>query len=430
MGWNPFLEFAKSVKNDYVKRFHECFYETGASDRKRNATCLNLWAEKLGNKKYLAILSGLNLQQYKTFIIAHYNPYSSAEDEDGNAVNYKDFFYLYDSLYKECRGVMIDIEKEKLVLVPFRKFFNLNEMEECTTEKVSKRIETAKCVEFSNKLDGSMIPAGIYPIGGKPEVVASASNCNSPESSYQLKNALDYLSKHPDYTRMLYDHPDDTYIFEHIFPQIDPHIVRYEQNGLYLVGIRNKETGKEEPYSEVIRRAEEYGVLTTEVYQITLDNVLENLDAKAAAEAEGFVANIDGYRVKIKYNDYVAMHRMAFQFGSYNGVIKAIADNSLDDALSKIPECYREDVLKRAGEVTDIVDKLSKIVEEYASHLPKGDRKTAMIWVNENVPKAYQGFVRNIYYGRDIEFLKKGNTYRSMADLLELLATKTQEKAE
>ena len=39
------------------------------------------------------------------------------------------------------------------------------------------------------------------------------------------------------------------------------------------------------------------------------------------------------------------------------------------------------------------------------------DKKEAMIWINENVPKKYQSYVRNIYLGIKIDYLvqKKGS---------------------
>lgn len=36
----------------------------------------------------------------------------------------------------------------------------------------------------------------------------------------------------------------------------------------------------------------------------------DEVDKKKSNEAEGFVLNIDGYKVKVKYDDYVRMHRL------------------------------------------------------------------------------------------------------------------------
>lgn len=46
-----------------------------------------------------------------------------------------------------------------------------------------------------------------------------------------------YVSAHPEYQTLIKDFEDKTCIFESIFPKKDPHIVVYENPGLYLTGI-------------------------------------------------------------------------------------------------------------------------------------------------------------------------------------------------
>ena len=50
----------------------------------------------------------------------------------------KIFWDRYDGFYRECRSVVIDIEKECIVLCPFSKFFNINELEETSIENIQK----------------------------------------------------------------------------------------------------------------------------------------------------------------------------------------------------------------------------------------------------------------------------------------------------
>lgn len=417
---NLFLEFVKEVKKAYEERIGKCSYEGMESEKKRNATCLNRWVNELKDPYFMSVLSGLSLQQYKTYIIAHYNDLFCAADEDGNEIGFAQFFYVHDSLYKECRGIVVDVEKEELVLMPFKKFFNLEELPEVSLENVRKRLENAKCVEFSNKLDGSMISAGVY----NGEVVASGSSCNDPSVSVQVLNSLKYIKEHKNYEKLLWNYPGDTHIFEHIFPTIDPHVVNYNQMGLYLIGIRNKETGEEYSYDVILKRAKEYGILTTEVYQVSLDDVIQNLDAKAATEAEGFVMNVDGYRVKIKYDDYVLMHRTIANTASYNGIIVALDKGTLDDIIAKIPDAYKQSLIDKAKEVTHIVEEIDRQVMGYANRLPDRDKKCVMVWINQNVPKKYQGCVREVYYGRKPEYLKKrAEGYHTMKELQEWLTS-------
>jgi hypothetical protein len=72
------------------------------------------------------------------------------------------FWDLYDGFYKECRSIVIDVKNEDIALSPFRKFRNINECEENSLENITRLMQSAKCIEFTNKLDGSMQSARYY----------------------------------------------------------------------------------------------------------------------------------------------------------------------------------------------------------------------------------------------------------------------------
>lgn len=58
-----------------------------------------------------------------------------------------------------------------------------------------------------------------------------------------------------------------------------------------------------------------------------------------------------------------------------------------------------------------------KVIEAAFECAPKIDKKEFMIWVNENVRREIQGFVRCKYYGKDYNVLKKGNGYMKRKDM-------------
>ena len=47
--------------------------------------------------------------------------------------------------------------------------------------------------------------------------------------------------------------------------------------------------------------------------------------------------------------------------------------------------------------------------KQYYDTAPKTNKKDFMIYVSENVPKEYQVYCRELYYGHDINVLKSGN---------------------
>jgi RNA ligase len=226
----------------------------------------------------------------------------------------------------------------------------------------------------------------------------------------------------PGYKQMLRDLPDCTFIFEYIALK-DAHVVKYtkEQEGLYLIGIRNTETGYELDYNAIITFANGFNIPTTKLFDKTLEQVLSELDDKSSDEAEGFVINIDGYRLKVKYSDYVSIHKALSKLSSVNLIIRSIADDKYDDLLSKLPIAYHDHVKKVAAIVVNYITETEKTIREYYSRAPKDNKKEFMIWVDSNVPKKYRGYCRELYLGKTINVIKSGNekqpSYKKLKDM-------------
>lgn len=412
--WNPLLRLFMEIKASYLQKFNIISYEPIKNSA--NGTCVNRWVTELDDPVFTGKLSGLRLWQYKKFIIAHYTDFY-ALDEKGEKIDYKNMFSAYNGLYMECRGIIIDIIEEKLVNVPFRKFFNIDENEDTSMKNVLERAKHAKIFEVTDKMDGSMISASYY----ENEIVIGASGCNHPDYSEEVRNAYAYVSAHPEYQTLIKDFEDKTCIFESIFPKKDPHIVVYENPGLYLTGIRDNETGKEYTYEKVLKIADEYKIPSTIKFNKTLDEILNELDAKKAAEAEGFVLNIDGLKVKVKYNDYVKIHRATIEGGRMNSVIKALADGTFDDLYSKIPDAFKPQTLSYAEEITDLVKSLDNYAASEYEKVKELPIKEAMLAINKNVKKCFRGSVTAKYKNKPYNFLRsKIGHYIKYQKLLDL----------
>ncbi len=102
---------------------------------------------------------------------------------------------------------------------------------------------------------------------------------------------------------------------------------------------------------------------------------MNELNDKSSDEAEGFVINIDGYKVKLKYNDYVHIHKAISKLSSINLVIRSIADEKYDDLLAKLPAAYHDQVKKVAAIVVDYIDRTEKIIKKYFNEAPKNNKK-------------------------------------------------------
>ena len=183
-------------------------------------------------------------------------------------------------------------------------------------------------------------------------------------------------------------------------------------------------TGVTYDYNTVIKTAASYpGVKTTEVYKKSFSEVLDSLNKVRGNDAEGYVVNIDGFRVKIKYDDYLAMKNLMERKSVGKAVIRAIANGNFDDIYSRIPDNNKKLALMVAERVNEWVsDKDTKVHEYYNTFSKITDTKEFMITVSKMVPKPYQSYVRMLYKGESYNYLKKFEDtdqpcYKSPAEL-------------
>lgn len=413
--WNPVFKFVMQVKHEYQKKFGKNAVEELDTT---NKTVLEYWIEALNNPEYAERIKPLELNQHGNLLLLRYGRFSSifGGEEDVTA---DDFWNLYDGFYMECRSIVIDVVAEKIALCPFRKFRNLNECEENSTENIRKRIENAKCVEISNKLDGSMQSASWY----NGRLLVAGSHAINTDNSWRLRDGIIMLNANRNYIDMISSYPMYTFIFEYISLK-DAHVVKYkkEQEGMYLIGIRNNETGEQASYARVTAFARRFNVPCTQIFAKTFDDVLKDVKIIKSDEQEGFVLNIDGYMVKVKGDDYVQIHKIFSALSSTNLIIQNIADGTLDDLVAKVPATYIDKITEVYNIVSKYITYVDNLVDEYFRNAPKADRKEFMVWVDANVKPPYRGYVRNMYLGIDNNYIKSGNSesphYKRLAEMV------------
>lgn len=412
MSWNPALNKFIEIKNEYKKQIGNITYSYISGYTNKSETCLERWVSELNNiepnnkyTEYQDILSRLELNQHNNMLLIRYARYSGIYDNEIEASE-EDLWDKYDGFYRECRSIVIDVEKDCIILAPFRKFFNINECAETALEKIEARIKNAKTIEFSDKLDGSMQSARYY----NGEIIVAGSQALDKEASWRLEDGYNRILTQDNYVDMIKSYPNYTFIFEYI-SLADAHIVKYtkEDEGMYLIGIRDITTGEEKDYHTVLKFAEKYKILTTKIYDKTLDVLMKELDDKSSSEAEGFVINIDNYKVKLKYNDYVFMHHALGKLSSINLIIRSIADDKYDDLISKLPIAYHDRVKKVSSIVFKYIHDTNTKINEYYYKAPKENRKDFMIWIDNNVPKNYSGYCKCKYLNKEFNVLKSND---------------------
>lgn len=429
--WNPVYNFVMQIKHDFEKKAGRVSYDK-ITRKKPNGgfeylTCVEYWAEQLKNQEYIERLRPLEINQKGSFVLFRYANYSSnAEGETEVNVFDNDFWNLYDGFYKECRSVVIDVEKETIVIAPFKKFMNLNQTEEYSLENVQKRIEKATCVEISTKIDGSMQCVSFY----EGEYIMTGAQAVALDNSWRLQDGYNRFMAEDNLKRMVRENPNFTFIFEYVALK-DAHVVVYtkEQEGLYLIGIRDNLTGKQLSYNNIVTLGLSYNIkLMTDIHNETLEEVLENLDKYKSNEAEGVVLYIDGFMVKVKYNDYAQVHRLLSMISAPNLIIEAVADGWIDDLISKVPDIYRWRVEVLVNLLGEYIKEQNKIVWDYFVDIiadmvgSTNSTKEFMLKVEEVVPKKYRSYVRNKWLDKENNWLKSQVTsdtphYRNLSEL-------------
>lgn len=443
--WHPLFYWVKLVKGMYLislsssringKLSKEQFEEELKSvDFKHWLDFIQSYAEENNlveaYSRVLDVFKPLNITVFGPYALFKYKSFIELNDMGYDS----SFFELYDGLYLECRSVVFDVEKEKIILAPQRKFKNVGEDEkDWSLKSILARInspDTTK-VEIMNKMDGSnqnFIFTDLCLANGW--LFGSGSSALDRKESWRLDRGYMFLESNPNYKMMMRYHPFWTFGFEFCSPD-NPVVVKYtkEQEGLYLFMARNNLTGKEMPLDELRKIAKEYNVMMADVYDNeTLESIMAKTGDYTSAEKEGWVIRItdkngDVFKAKLKCDDYVLMHKAITKLVSPNAIIQAMADGRWDDFFSKIPDAYKPKATEIATKVSRYVYEKRRALDFLYTKVSKeawrkvGEandalgpyefvsegvtRKIWMLTIQEIVPKAEQGKIIAMYLGKE-----------------------------
>ena len=130
-------ELVFKIKKEYLNKFHNICYDYP------NEVCLLHWINELGYKEYIDIFNYLTIKQLGNNLLFKYKDFEQLFYYN-QELKYRDFWNLYDGIYRECRGLVLDIKNEEIVCLPYPKFFNINEQDE--TSEIVIRNKLLKAV--------------------------------------------------------------------------------------------------------------------------------------------------------------------------------------------------------------------------------------------------------------------------------------------
>ena len=234
-------------------------------------------------------------------------------------------FAQYDRVWNEvtlaCRGLILN-DTNEIIARPFPKFFNLGEPEAQELPPTSFQV--------FDKLDGSL--GILYWLDNKPYIASRGSF-----SSEQSDKANELLhQKYVDGIPNL--NPSYTYLFEIIYPENRVVVDYGNEEKLVLIGIIETKTGIELPLVDI-------GFPLVKEY--TNFSKIEELTQQQWDNHEGFVIRFEnGYRVKIKFEEYVRLHRILTQFSTVDIWEGLSGETSLQILLENVPDEFFEWVKK------------------------------------------------------------------------------------
>lgn len=306
-------------------------------DKIENWQELSEWVDKQGTKedKDFFNLIKANYNETQSRVTFKYKQIPNLMiTEEGVSV-----WDAYDGRLRECRGITFDTINKECILHPFDKFFEVDQVEETRLESVRSAIAKANpaTIEFTEKMDGSLTSIRWY----RNELVVASMSMN--ESTF-----VDYIKRFitPEIEKMCKENPDCTFIFECI-EEMNPHVVHYamKQLGLYMLSYRNMTNGQLSSYSDSYALSKKYNVRHTIILETTLNAELERLSKVSGTECEGSVVSINGWRVKIKGEDYKKLHHTISSIG-VNELIERVANGTIDDVYEYLTSLNKELVEK------------------------------------------------------------------------------------
>lgn len=236
----------------------------------------------------------------------------------------------WDNITKMCRGLVVDREGN-IVAKGFDKFFN---MEEITLGELPE-----ESFEIFEKMDGSL--GILFWYQGK-WILATRGSFTSNQSVKAmeiLKSKYNVESIPKGYTTLV----------EIIYPE-NRIVCSYDDEQLVVLGMFSTLSGKELDYSTLVAVSEESKMPVVK----KLDGITDYNTLKSTIDnnQEGYVIRFkNGFRMKIKGEEYVRLHRILTQFSNID-IWEYLKDGrDISELLDRVPDEFDKWVKTTIGDL-------------------------------------------------------------------------------
>jgi hypothetical protein len=290
----------------------------------------------------------MNTTLLKEMISKNYVRVNKHPDHDLYIYNYTQnaqFERVWNEITLSCRGLILDANGN-VVAKPFPKFFNLGEIENQMLPNTT--------FEVFDKMDGSL--GILYWINDAPFMASRGSF-----ASDQSDKANEMLhGKYKDSWSLL--DKTKTYLFEIIYPE-NRIVLNYGlAEELVLLAIIDTKSGEEFPMEDI-------GFPMVEKY----DGIKDILTLKEMEfeNKEGFIIKYsNNFRVKIKFDEYLRLHRIITQVSNLNIWEYLKSNQSFEEILERVPDEFfdwvkqtKNDLENQYSEIENQCKKDYKVLE-------------------------------------------------------------------
>lgn len=254
----------------------------------------------------------------------------------------------WDEITLHCRALVTDNEGN-IIAKGFKKFFNL---EEHKNDEIPN-----EPFEVYEKLDGSLILAFQY---NNKWIIASKGSFNSEQSI-----AAENLFYKFGYDKSLSKREGITHLFEYVSPDEHRIVVKYDKQRLVYLSLIENKTGIEVNIQP----------LTSEFFQnLSSIDIVKKYDGindyRKLREIfdgdnrEGFVVRFiySNFRIKLKYEEYVRLHRIITNITSYDIWETLKEGKDIGEILYNVPDEFDSWVRKT---INNLNERYSEIYNEY-----------------------------------------------------------------
>lgn len=263
---------------------------------------------------------------------------------------------FWNEITMSCRGLVLD-SSGTIRARCFKKFFNYEEVK----SEVDRRLLEGLPFTVADKVDGSL--GILYWIGGEP-FMATRGSFKSPQA---LKANEILRSKNLSGLRL-----DLTYLLEIVYPSNRICVDYGPMEDLVFLSAIHTESGEEVD-------CEDHPFVRSE--SILPDGDFLSMKSKNIPNKEGFVVRFeDGFRFKIKFEEYVRLHSLIFSVSSKS--LWRLMSSGKNMPIESFPDEIYEWVKREEGRIRDDYDSLLRDASSdflRIKHLPRREFASAAL---------------------------------------------------